>query len=46
MQAKKSYTAPVLTVHGDVTKLTLNGQQPNADAPNGNNNTAFTPMKP
>ena len=40
---KKVYFTPELTVHGDVEKITRTGGAPNADAPHGNNNTAFSP---
>jgi hypothetical protein len=40
---KKTYETPELTVYGNVEEITLNGHQVNADTPNGNNNTAFSP---
>lgn len=40
---KKPYIAPQLIVHGDVEKITLAGNQPNSDRPNGtvNDTDAF-----
>ena len=38
---KKTYSAPKLTVHGNVKQLTQQGGLPNADAPNGVPTTAF-----
>ena len=43
---KQTYTAPELTVHGDVEAITQLGSQPNADLPAGANNTAYTPGTP
>lgn len=40
---KKPYTSPGLTVYGDVKTITLSGWVLNADAPSGNNNTAYPP---
>jgi hypothetical protein len=40
---KKSYAKPELLVHGDLEKITLEGNQPNADLPGGDDNTAFSP---
>jgi hypothetical protein len=40
-EIKKPYATPDLTVHGDVEKITLQGQEQNADTPAGNANTAF-----
>ena len=40
---KKVYVKPELTVHGDIEKITLNGNLVNADTPSGPNNTAFCP---
>jgi hypothetical protein len=40
---KKPYQTPELVVHGDLEKITLQAGQPNADVPNGNNNTAYSP---
>jgi hypothetical protein len=42
MNEKKIYTAPVLTVHGDVEVITQQGGKPNADLPHGNANTAYS----
>jgi len=41
--SKKTYKAPKLTVHGDVKTITLAGKRPNADAPGGDDGTAFSP---
>jgi hypothetical protein len=38
---KKEYSKPLLTVHGDVEKITLNAGRVNADVPNGPTNSAF-----
>ena len=38
---KKEYTAPVLTIHGDVEDVTQNSSYANRDAPSGNNNSAY-----
>lgn len=35
---KKSYAEPELTVYGNVEVITQNGNQANADSPNGINN--------
>lgn len=43
MDKKKVYSTPRLIVHGDVEKITQQGNAPNADAPQGNNNTAYPP---
>lgn len=40
---KKTYTEPILIVHGDVEAITQNGSLPNADVPGGNNGTANSP---
>jgi hypothetical protein len=40
---KKQYQPPELIVHGDIEVITLAGSQPNADVPQGNNSTAFSP---
>lgn len=40
---KKVYTKPELTVHGDIEKITLNGNLANSDVPNGASSTAFCP---
>jgi hypothetical protein len=40
---KKPYQTPELVVHGDLEKITLAAGSPNADAPQGNNNTAYSP---
>ena len=38
---KKTYIRPELINHGKVATITLQGSEPNADVPSGNNNTAF-----
>jgi hypothetical protein len=38
MYEKKTYTAPVLAVHGNVEDITLNCNYTNADSPSGNDN--------
>lgn len=40
---KKAYVKPELTIHGDVEKITLNGNLQFSDLPNGPNNTANCP---
>ena len=40
---KKEYVKPELTIHGDIEKITLNGNLANSDVPNGPNGTAFCP---
>lgn len=40
---KKQYVKPHFVVHGDMKKITKQGGQPNADAQNGPNGTAFSP---
>ena len=40
---KKTYSEPSLIVHGDVEEITQSGVMPNADLPQGNNNTANSP---
>lgn len=35
---KKEYTSPVLTIHGDISEITLAGCSPNSDRPNGTTN--------
>ncbi len=42
-QIKKSYIAPELITHGNVEKITLQGNRVNADTPNGTPNTGFCP---
>ena len=37
-----TYERPGITDYGTLLDLTLAGDQPNADAPQGNNNTAFS----
>ena len=32
---KKEFVSPKLTIHGDIEKITLNGNLPNADSPTG-----------
>ena len=43
MDKKKVYSTPRLIVHGDVEKITQQGSVPNADTPQGVNNTAYPP---
>lgn len=38
---KKIYTAPVLTVHGDVEVITLGANCKNSDSPSGPTNNAY-----
>jgi hypothetical protein len=38
MNVKKTYTTPVLTIHGDVEDITQNCNYANADTPSGNSN--------
>ena len=38
-----AYERPGITDYGTLLDLTLGGDQPNADAPGGANNTAFSP---
>ena len=38
---KKPYTAPRVTIHGDVEEITLNASSQNRDSPTGTNNTAY-----
>lgn len=38
---KKEYVKPELTVHGDIEKITLNGNLADSDVPRGPANTAF-----
>jgi hypothetical protein len=38
MEQKKTYSAPELTVYGDVEEITQNGHMTNADSPTGINN--------
>ena len=38
-----AYERPGITDYGTLLDLTLAGHAPNADAPNGANNTAFSP---
>jgi len=40
---KKQYQTPELIVHGDLEKITLAGNVPNSDVPQGNSNTAYSP---
>ena len=40
---KKAYTRPKLTVHGALARITRSGTVPNADLPEGNNNSANAP---
>ena len=40
---KKEYIKPELTIHGDIEKITLNGNLANSDVPNGTSNTVFCP---
>jgi hypothetical protein len=40
---KKVYATPQLTVHGNLEKITLAGNLPNADVPQGADGTAFSP---
>jgi hypothetical protein len=40
---KKTWNEPELKTYGNVEEITQNGHQANADTPNGNNNTAFSP---
>ena len=42
-QIKKSYIAPELIAHGNVEKITLQGNAANADVANGVGNTGFCP---
>lgn len=42
MNEKKTYSTPVLTVHGDVEVITQNGGHPNSDIPHGPANTAYS----
>ena len=41
-EEREDYEAPELVDYGDVTDLTAQGDQPNADVPAGNNNTAYS----
>jgi hypothetical protein len=43
VEKKKAYSTPRLTEYGDARKITQNGSFPNADQPQGNNNTANEP---
>lgn len=40
-QQKKSWTAPRVTVYGDIEKITLQSNQANSDSPLGTADTAF-----
>jgi hypothetical protein len=40
---KKEYSAPILVLYGDLKQVTLGGDMPNADCPDGCNNTAYPP---
>jgi hypothetical protein len=41
MNEKKSYAAPVLTVHGDVEAITQSAGLVNSDMPSGPTNNAY-----
>jgi hypothetical protein len=43
MIGSSKYQTPRCRRLGTLQELTLNGSEPNADLPNGNNNTAFPP---
>lgn len=40
---KQGYEAPTVVAYGAVQDLTRQGSMVNADTPQGNNNTAFSP---
>ena len=40
---KKEYVKPELIVHGDIEKITHNGNLANSDVPKGASATAFCP---
>jgi hypothetical protein len=42
----KTYSAPELTVHGDIERITLQGGAANRDMPSGPNNSAFPNSPP
>lgn len=43
MNEKKEYSTPSVTVYGRVEEITRQGGLPNADVPQGDNGTAYSP---